>query len=105
VPVTGEPAKKQILRVNAKDLAAAERLTAEALAKYTKRFQLVSRSQADDKAGMLEYAVRVRKQVGWQEVSRRLQEVAGGTIRSVQWRAASDAPPAKPNGKPGGQIR
>ena len=95
LPVTKEPARQQILRVDAKDLAAAE------------RYQLVGRSQADDKAGTLEYAVRLRKQVGWQEVSRRLKEVAGGTIRSVQWRAASDAPPAKQkqNGKPGGQLR
>jgi hypothetical protein len=105
VPVTEVPARQQILRVKAKDLAAAERLTAEALAKYTKRYQLVGRSQADDKAGTLEYAVRHRKQVGWQEVSRRLKEVAGGTIRSVQWRAANDAPPAKQNGKPEGKIR
>ena len=105
VPASAEPAREQILRVDAKDLAAAEPLTAEALAKYTKRYQLVSRSPADDKAGMLEYAVRLRKQVGWQEVSRRLKEVAGGTIRSVQWRAAGDAPPAKQNGKPKGHLR
>jgi len=104
-PVTEQPARQQILRVNAKDLAAAEPLTAEALEKYTKRYQLVGRSQADDNAGTLEYAVRLRKQVGWQEVGRRLKEVAGGTIRSVQWRAASDAPPPKQNGKPGGHIR
>jgi hypothetical protein len=105
VPVSEEPAREQILRVDAKDLAAAERLMAEALARSTKRYQLVGRSQAGDKAGTLEYAVRHRKQAGWQEVSRRLQEVAGATIRSVQWRAASDAPPAKQNGKPGGKIR
>jgi hypothetical protein len=105
VPVAEEPARQQILRVNAKDLGVAEALTAEALAKYTKRYQLVGRSQADDKAGTLEYAVRLRKQVGRQEVSRRLKEVAGGTIRSLEWRAASDAPPAKQNGKPGGHLR
>ncbi|MFL5402058.1 MAG: DUF4956 domain-containing protein [Gemmatimonadales bacterium] len=106
VPVSAEPAREQILRVDAKDLAAAEPLTAEALAKYTKRYQLVGRSQADHKAGTLEYAVRLRKQMGWQEVSRRLKEVAGGTIRSVQWHAASNAaPPAKQNGKPGGNPR
>jgi uncharacterized protein DUF4956 len=105
VPVSKEPVREQILRVDAKDLAAAERLTDEALAKYTKRHQLVGRSQADEKAGTLEYAVRLRKQVGWQEVGRRLKEVAGGTIRNVQWRAASDAPPAKQNGQPGGHIR
>jgi hypothetical protein len=105
LPVTEEPARQQILRVKAKDLAVAEQITAEALAKYTKRYQLVGRSPAGDKAGTLEYAVRLRKQVGSQEVSRRLKEVAGGTIRRVQWRAASDAPPAKQNGKPGGDIR
>src|SRR3954471_23769790 len=79
VPVSEGPAREKILRVDAKDLAAAEPLTAEALAKYTKRYQLVGRSQANDKGGTLEYAVRHRKQVGWQEVSRRLKEVAGGT--------------------------
>jgi hypothetical protein len=103
--VSKEPARRQILRVNAKDLAAAEPLIAGALAKYTKRYQLVGRSQADDEAGTLEYAVRLRKRVGWQEVSRRLKEVADATIRNVQWRAASDAPPAKQNGQPGGHIR
>jgi len=105
VPVTEVPARQQILRVNAKDLAAAEPLTVEALAKYTKRYQLVGRSQADDKGGTLEYAVRLRKRVGLQEVSRRLREVAGATIRSVQWRAASDAAPAKQDGKPERHIR
>jgi hypothetical protein len=105
VPVSEEPAREHILRVDAKDLAAAEPLTAEALAKYTKRYQLVGRSHADDKAGTLEYAVRLRKQMGWQDVSRRLKEVAGGTIRSVQWRAAGEAPPAKQNGKPKGHLR
>jgi hypothetical protein len=106
VPVTEEPAREHILRVDAKDLAAAEPLTAEELAKSTKRYQLVGRSHADVKAGTLEYAVRLRKQVGWQEVSRRLKEVAGGTIRSVQWRAASNAaPPAKQNGKQGEHLR
>ena len=105
VPVTEEPARQQMLRVHAKDLAAAEPLTAEALAKYTKRYRLVGRSLADEKAGTLEYAVRLRKQVGWQEVSRRLKDVAGGTISSVHWRAASDAAPAKQNGTPERHIR
>jgi Domain of unknown function (DUF4956) len=105
VPVSEEPAREQILRVDAKDLAAAEPLTAQALAKSTKRYRLVGRSQADDKAGTLKYAVRLRKQVGWQEVSQRLKEVAGETIRSVHWHAASNAaPPAKKNGKPRGHL-
>jgi hypothetical protein len=106
VAVTEEPAREQFLRVDAKDLAAAEPLMAGALAKSTKRYRLVGRSPADDEAGSLEYAVRLRKQGSCQEVSRRLQEVAGATIRSVQWRAASNlAPPAKRNGKPGWQLR
>jgi hypothetical protein len=105
VPVTEEPARRQILRVNATDLSAAEPLTAEALVKYTKRYRLVSRSRVDEVAGTLEYTVRLRKQVGWQEVSRRLNEIAGGTISSVHWRAASDAQPAKQNGKPERHIR
>ncbi len=106
VAVLEEPAREQILRMQVKDLAAAEPLAAEALAKYTKRYQLVSRSLADDKAGTLKYAVRLRKQFGCQDVSRRLQESVGETIRSMHWRAASDAGGAvKHDGKLGEHIR
>src|SRR4051812_1280033 len=61
VAVSEEPAREQVLRVDAKDLAAAEPLMAGALAKSTKRYRLVGRSPAEDKAGTLEYAVRLRK--------------------------------------------
>jgi hypothetical protein len=78
------------------------------MAANVKRHQLVRRVRTEGGVGTLEYAVRLRKHVGRDEVTRLLQESVKGTIKSVQWSAAANdsARRAQHNGKsPKGQER
>jgi hypothetical protein len=72
-----------------------------------KRHHLVRRVRSEGGVGALEYAVRLRKHAGWDELARLLQDSVKGTIKSAQCSAADDsARRAQHNGKsPEGQKR
>ncbi len=107
-PSASRPSRDNILRVDVGDLAAAEASTAELLTANVKRHRLVRRLRSEGGIGTLEYAVRLRKHVGRDEVTRLLQDSVKGTIKSVKWSAADNesARRAHYNGKsPEGQKR
>jgi hypothetical protein len=81
------PGRNQTLHVGADDLESSETAIAAVLTHSAKRWQLLGRHVDISSGGSLEYAVRLRKDVDLPELTRRLQQEAGGSIHTLNWSA------------------
>jgi uncharacterized protein DUF4956 len=84
------PGRDQILHVGVGDLASGQVNIAAVLMKGAKSFRFLGRRYGVASGGSLEYAIRLRKDIDLQELTRRLRQGTAGTIHTLEWHAGGE---------------